>query len=368
MTTGSAALQALFAAPGAPLVLDTRTRTAYQQRRLAGSVNIPLASLASSCFLLPDKDCAFAVVVPAPGSYSIVTQPACEQQQRGDHPVHLKGAASLTEFLSRWRVSHWLQDGEELWSCAAAQGVLECGAAGDTAAALARRCLFAPAPVLASCMDGIEAALLAAQQQPQQLCALDFGCGSGRDVMWLACRRLSSGARWRVTGVDAWLGALERAAQCAAAMQLTGEQVRLVFGRVCPQTGSIQQLDVPAGSSLHGSPYAARQGAAALQQAGACHLVVCSRVLVRALLPAIAQCLLAPGGWIVYHTFVDLPGVRAFGRPAGPEHLLAPGELAAQHFGPQQGFRVLRDDVVPAADGRELSWFVAQKLPAGSGG
>lgn len=87
-------------------------------------------------------------------------------------------------------------------------------------------------------------------------------------------------------------------------------------------------------------------------------LILCVRFLERSLLPQL-RAMLLPGGFIVYCTFVDGPGLRAFGRPSGPEHVLQPGELAAL-FGPGQGFKVLRDEVALSADGRELSWFVAQ--------
>jgi hypothetical protein len=72
--------------------------------------------------------------------------------------------------------------------------------------------------------------------------------------------------------------------------------------------------------------------------------------------------MLNTGGFVLYSTFVDLPGVRAFGRPSGPDHLLQPGELAADHFGPAQGYQVLQDRIVPIPDGREVCWFVSRKI------
>jgi SAM-dependent methyltransferase len=289
------------------------------------------------------------------------------------------------------------------------------------------------------------------QQQPgadgEQLClhALDLGCGSGRDVAWLASRqaavqagsssRTSSsvvttskdGSRdthiqqqeqqldqravhvsWHVTGVDEWLGALERAAALAAAMQLNAQQVQLVLGSICPQSGSMQLQRLPAKSRLHqaqhvsvmhaGSPgdaaaAAATAAASGLRQETTAEpspqgesaaaapadkagigitvgsmlrqydLILCVRFLERSLLPQL-RCMLKPGGYILYCTFVDGPGLRAFGRPSGHEHVLQPGELASL-FGPQHGLTVLRDEVVLSADGRELTWFAAQ-LSSGS--
>jgi hypothetical protein len=93
---------------------------------------------------------------------------------------------------------------------------------------------------------------------------------------------------------------------------------------------------------------------------GQYQLVVCVRFLERAFLGQVPG-LLARGGFVLYSTFVDGPGTRAFGRPAGAEQLLQPGELAARHFGPAQGFRVVRDEVAPLPDGREVCMFVACK-------
>ena len=92
---------------------------------------------------------------------------------------------------------------------------------------------------------------------------------------------------------------------------------------------------------------------------------------------------------MLYNTFIDMPGTRAFGRPKGEDHLLQPGELSASlhpspgpdvpaamnnadgqgrrpviapsgWFAPEMGFRVLSDKVeVEAQFGRELSLFLA---------
>jgi hypothetical protein len=180
---------------------------------------------------------------------------------------------------------------------------------------------------------------------------------------------------WHVTGLDEWLGALERAAELAEAMHLGPDRVRLAFARICPDTGAIQQLQVPHKSKLRQSALAACPAsdqsstlegcppAVEPQALGSAHqfdLVICCRFLVRALLPTLAR-MLVPGGFIVYNTFLDLPGVRAFGRPSGADHLLQPGELAGQHFGSAAGFDVLRDEVVVTPDGREVCCFLARK-------
>ena len=133
-------------------------------------------------------------------------------------------------------------------------------------------------------------------------------------------------------------------------------------------------------------------------------LILCVRFLHRAFNARIPD-LLSPGGYILYNTFLDMPGTCAFGRPKGEGHLLQPGELSAAQavppsggvgsghggesttsaaspgapqvngdsssgwFGPSRGFRVLCDEVeVEAQCGRELSLFLACKEGIPTGG
>jgi SAM-dependent methyltransferase len=478
-----------------PKVLDTRPQQQYLQQRLAHSVNVQLPSLTSNCYLLPDKSQRFAVIVPSASTFTITQELSQHgtQQDNSATAVFLKGTSSLQEFLiSRgWGAASFLQDCPELWQAAEQLQLLEQQPADLQQ--LAKRCLFAPSQLLEAELEGIEAALAvlrmreqqqdgqtwqlqegSKQQQQQitargsccssqdrcgstsqlpgavQVClhALDVGCGSGRDVAWLASRQAAVQAgsssstsstsssvvttrkdgredthiqqqeqqpdqravhvSWHVTGVDEWLGALERAADLAAAMQLNAQQVQLVLGSICPQSGSMQLQRLPAKSRLHQAqhvsvlhadspgdaaaaasgpreeppaepntpsepPAAGAAAPAPADTAGVSStvstvlwhydLILCVRFLERALLPQL-RCMLKPGGYILYCTFVDGPGLRAFGRPSGHEHVLQPGELALL-FGAQHGFTVLRDEVVLSADGRELSWFVAQ-LSSGS--
>jgi 2-polyprenyl-3-methyl-5-hydroxy-6-metoxy-1,4-benzoquinol methylase len=479
-----------------PKVLDTRPQQQYLQQRLAYSVNVQLPSLTSNCYLLPDKSQPFAVIVPSASTFNITQEQSQHgtQQGNGSTAVFLKGTSSLQEFLTSrgWAAACFLQDCPELWQAAEQLQLLEQQPADLQQ--LAKRCLFAPSQLLEAEVEGLEAALAALrmreqeqigqtgqlqegskqqqQQQQQQvsahesccsskincgstsqqpgagavqvcLHALDVGCGSGRDVAWLASRQTAVQASsssssscvtttskdgcqdaqkqqqqqqraqqsvyvsWHVTGVDEWLGALERAADLAAAMQLSAQQVQLVLGSICPQSGSMQLQQLPAKSRLHrarhvsvlhaGSPCDAAAAAASSRPkqestaetstqdespaAGAAaappppadtagasstastvlrqyDLILCVRFLERSLLPQL-RCMLKPGGYILYCTFVNGPGLRAFGRPSGHDHVLQPGELASL-FGPQHGFTVLRDEAVLSADGRELSWFAAQ--------
>ena len=81
---------------------------------------------------------------------------------------------------------------------------------------------------------------------------------------------------------------------------------------------------------------------------GPWHLIHVARFLEREVLAELAS-ILAPGGLLLYHTFVeDSPSST---------HAVAPGELRSAFV----GLEILRDDVEAIDDGRELSFFAARK-------
>ena len=153
---------------------------------------------------------------------------------------------------------------------------------------------------------------------------LDIACGAGRDMVYLA----ENG--WHMTGVDYHEDALSRARHLAT---------------VNRQTLQLVQQDLESGDQ---SFVDAGLGAAGFD------LVSVLRYLHRPLLPQIKE-LLAPGGLLVYQTF--MLGCEKIGRPRNPDFLLKPGELRSVF----SGFSVLMDDVSYLEDGRPVSAFVAQK-------
>ena len=71
--------------------------------------------------------------------------------------------------------------------------------------------------------------------------------------------------------------------------------------------------------------------------------------------------MIAPGGFLVFHTFMKGSELTAVGRPRRPQFLLNENELSSQ-FNPSSGFRIIMDKVETISDGRPTSFFVAQRF------
>ena len=139
-------------------------------------------------------------------------------------------------------------------------------------------------------------------QCPQcvQLCA---GCGSGRDMVYLADRA------WHCTGLDNWPGAVHRARAAAVSYNLDDKMSVQRIGieadgslRSLPDAGMHEQTACPEQRAAAG---AASDDAAALQQKQY-HLVLNVRFLVRGLAQQL-RAWVAPGGFILFSTFVEHP-------------------------------------------------------------
>jgi tellurite methyltransferase len=132
---------------------------------------------------------------------------------------------------------------------------------------------------------------------PREGPAVDLACGSGRNTVFLAL-----GGR-QVLGVDLLPEALRHARSLARAA-------------IVPPPGSavFRRADLRRVEAAEG-----------LLPAGRCTLVICFRYLQRSLLPLMSRAL-APGGWIVYETFLTQQA-ESGRKPRSPAHLLHPGEL-----------------------------------------
>lgn len=175
--------------------------------------------------------------------------------------------------------------------------------------------LWIPSPLLNRETDRIESLLAStsAAQGERVWRALDIGCGSGRDAVFLALRG------WEVLGVDYLDHQIEKLHGFA--------QQHGVADRV---KGACMDVEKNNGQEL--------------LEAYPEHfdLVSVARFLHRPLIPDVLAKLTKPGGMVAYHTFMK--GSEQFGRPRSPKHLLLPGELADNFT--RIGWEVIVDSTV----------------------
>ena len=176
---------------------------------------------------------------------------------------------------------------------------------------------------------------LPAPPAPHTKRGLDLGCGSGRDMIYLAQHG------WHMTGIDSNGehpgSSLDRCNNLAARHNLAANVATLMM-------------------DMEGSGHDAVPNPALLGTfgPGSFDLVCVVRYLHRPLMPII-DTLLRPGGVIVYQTFME--GAT---KPRRAKFKLKPQELAETF--PSQGYRHLLNKVETLSDGRPVSAFIAQKL------
>jgi tellurite methyltransferase len=157
--------------------------------------------------------------------------------------------------------------------------------------------------------------------------ACDLACGSGRSAVHLALRGHD------VLGVDILPDALSQARSLARAACVPPPG-RLILRRV----------DLA-------DPEAARR----LLRPGRFRILCCFRYLDRALLPLIGPAL-APGGWLLYQTFLE-EQARRVGKPSRPAFLLKPGELRRAIA----GLNAIEYNEGPDEEGNHLASIAARR-------
>ena len=151
---------------------------------------------------------------------------------------------------------------------------------------------------------------------------MDVGSGSGRDAALLCCRYGFD----LVCALDRDAKALNRWTRLLDRHQVAPES-RVAVEATIRAEGDLTAVAGPLG------PF---------------HLVHVARFLKREVLAELAT-LLAPGGLLLYHTFVE--------ESSSSTHAVAPGELRRAF----SSLEILRDDVAAIDDGRELSFFAARR-------
>lgn len=272
---------------GAPeRILDVRPEEDFLRGHLRGAYNVPWAEIASRGFELPTRSTPLTV--------------CCAESE----------FAEIQEwFTSRhkpWNATVVAIDGE--------------GELPEMGRSTPGHFLFSASPLMQD-SDELLDTLRDSMEVPK---ALDVGCGSGREAIWLATRG------WEVFALDRDARGLERLANLAQ-RQGCPERCRTLCCTLESTGDLLAAIDRESQDSFQ--------------------LVMVNRHLHRATLKEMVQ-LLAPGGLLLFHTFME-----GCSHPKDPEHLLRPGELRATFA----ELEVLRDEEMPGEDGRVMSFFVGRK-------
>lgn len=183
--------------------------------------------------------------------------------------------------------------------------------------------LWSPANIIQHFIDEHLVRLKSAKAgNREQLKGLDIACGSGRDMISLAQNGLD------MTGLDYHSDALARANRLAQSNQLAISTIQL----------DLESSEDP----LFGF------------EPESFHVICVLRYLHRPLLHKLDQ-LLAPGGMILYQTF--MLGCENISSPKNPRFLLKPDELSSVF----SSYRIWQDEIEILEDGRPVSAFIAQK-------
>ena len=264
------------------LILDVRPATAFTSLHRSGAVNIPLEELADRIHELPSREIPLTIY-------------------DGD-PVRARWAVSRLKTRSRavadvFHGALWLEE-------------------GPTASGESHGRLWQPHMLLASLVERV------AELRPsnQGLRALDVGCGTGRDAVFLAL------SGFQVEAWDVLPDALDRC------VDLAGRNGVVVTTRL---------RDVEADPEI---------------EPGAFDVVCCFNFLHRPLMEHIARAV-RPGGFVAYETFVH-PQREKFGKPRRDQHLLRPGELPSWF----EGWEILVSAEGQRGPRRYAASLIARKL------
>jgi SAM-dependent methyltransferase len=312
--------------------LDLRSAEAYSEAHLVPSTSIPLDTLESRFSQLPPKN--------AGNSFLVVTH---KQALLHDLPVG--------ELLTArgWRVDGVIELPqvsmeetaiEKFWEYTGTMGVFGSGKEGA-------ELLFKPSPVLGAWIDWIEEDI-AVHNPPLLACsALDFGCGSGRDMGFLVAREFP----WSVNGLDSWEKALERAEIMVKSINPSLLN-RLIHAKIDDESGVITPLSTVAQNNLkHLYHYPA-------------DLILIIRFFPRHLFGQIYE-FLRPGGYLIFSHFTDpQSGMKDYDSPPRDKRV-QPGEvedmLVNADIGWAHRWEIMQAAYSSSEDGRPM-WDIVAKL------
>lgn len=179
--------------------------------------------------------------------------------------------------------------------------------------------------------------------------AVDLGCGSGRDAVYLADRLLQIAPRWNVLGLDNHEAALGRGRALAA-------RARPSPPRPAPSL-TFEHRDLRKGGL---------EAALAARPMHPLRLVHGCRWLDAPLLASLPE-LLEPGGYLLWSTFVDPPdGSAPLKPPFRRSRRLSSGQMR-ELIGESAGMRVLYDEegeLLTRGTWCTAQFYAAQRLPS----
>jgi SAM-dependent methyltransferase len=298
--------------------LDLRPSESYVKRHLIPSTSIPLETLEQRFSQLPPRtsNVPFLLVVESNAQFN------------GQSPGDLLRARgwSVLEVLELPNVDDDTE--EEFWEYVRTIGLLGTGNEGS-------ELLFRPSTVLGDWVERIEETLTRVDGT-----VLDIGCGSGRDMGYLASRDFP----WFVTGLDNWEQALKRAEFMVTSINVN--RFRNVIYAKVDDSGAVLPL----------SPWAE----SILQNMEPFSLVLVIRYFPRSLFKKIHQ-FVQPGGYLIFSHFTTPPPPKNdyMSPPQGKR--VQPGEVEELLRSSCREWAILQANYSECEDGRTV-WDVVARL------
>ena len=290
-------------------IVDVRSKEAFARGHVPGATCLPLCTLPASLCALPPRDTPATHHVTVLGASASDCAAACAHIAA----AHYDAVVGPPEAMS---------------------------AAAQTSTAPSRR-LWRPNVTLAECVERVEAGLCKAGLP---LTALDVGCGSGRDAVFLALRGWA-----RVCGVDSNPRLLGCADTLAELEGVPGGVLELVDADVS-RYYAVPDRQQRTYGLVHVARFLDRR----------MFVPLCEREHQQssderdALALSVADAV-APGGFVVFHTFTE-PSTK----PSKPKHVLRTNELA-DVFGTRMKWTVHLHEERLLGDGRRVQTICAQK-------
>lgn len=315
------------------LLLDFRPLHKHYTRRIIPSVCIPFTDLKKHLFELPPKSLPFAVL----------------------EPHDSEGITQKLLIDQGWKVPWIFVEGEELWEVSRELGILEEIDDGPNIEFKNRFrwTLFQPSPFLVRTIDRIEESLKQLTSNQVVNC-LDIACGNGRDAAWLSSRQTID---WRVTAVDAMLGALDRTRQLASDLDVLFK-IQTIRAKIMVD-GSVkkyQESSLSSQTSMKDGKFDNIPEKEIEFLNKKYDLVISIRFLRREFLSNMAN-LVKPRGFLLISTFVN-DGKHTYKNPRSNSHRLELGELATKF---RKEFEIINDEIELIEDGRPVNSFLARK-------